>query len=137
MYLMKKLTPTFLAGLLVIASVLFATGTVSRAQKEASADAQRPLPVIAGPFVTSVLAGRVLESDHTTPISGAWVDCIGPVGPGGTGGTKGYVTGSDGAYRFNLSQSGRYIIQLHSETTSSSTSSQEFYVIVPGADLSR
>jgi hypothetical protein len=128
---MRKLITIFLAGLLLTAGVLFVSATVGSAQKEEldNADALRPIPAHQV-VVTSVLTGRMLDSGGN-PISGVWVDCTGPSG------TKGYVTGPDGAYRFNLSQTGHYAIRLHVSDTSYTPSQADFYVIIPGVDFVR
>ena len=130
---MKKLTTLFLAGLFLTASVLFVAASVGYAQKQENADAQRPTPIPKGEtVVTAVLAGRLLDSGGI-PISGTLVDCSGPSG------TTSYVTGSDGAYRFNLSRSGHYIIQPDPDLSGSgyTPSQAEFDVVVPGADFVR
>ena len=129
---MKKLTTLVLAGLFLTLSVLAVSAGVGYAQQEENADIQRPLPITEDPMVTSVLAGRVLDSENK-PLSGVWVDCIGPDG------TTGFVTGADGAYRFNLSQTGHYVIRLHPIRTSNKyePSQKDFEVIVPGIDFVR
>jgi hypothetical protein len=129
---MRKLTTIFLAGLLLTASVLFVSATVGTAQiQEQDEDILRQLPIPKNHVVvTSVLVGRMLDSSGT-PISGVWIDCTGPSG------TTGFVTGPDGAYRFNLSQTGHYVIRPHVPDTSYSPSQADFYVIIPGADFVR
>jgi hypothetical protein len=127
---MRKLTTIFLAGLFLTATVLFVSAGVGQAQKQESVNILRPVPISPKDqvVVTSVLAGRLLDSAGV-PISGVWVDCTGPSG------TTGYVTGADGAYRFNLSQTGHYVISLHNLDTDYTTSQADFDVIVPGADF--
>ena len=129
---MRKLTTIILAGLFLTLSVLVVSAGVGYAQQEENADTLRPLPITEDPMVTSVLAGRVLDNEKK-PISGVWVDCIGPDG------TTGFVTGADGAYRFNLSQTGHYVIRLHPSKTRNmyEPSEKDFEVIVPGADFVR
>src|SRR3989442_2207327 len=58
-----------------------------------------PSPIITTDqrVTTATLAGRLLDNVGN-PISGALVNCAGPEG------TTSYVTGPDGAYRFNLSR---------------------------------
>jgi len=135
---MRKLTTIVLAGLLLTATVLFVSATVGSAQMSATAgsapvqeqekaDGLRTANTV---FVTSVLAGRMLDSSGS-PISGVWVDCTGPSG------TTGFVTGSDGAYHFNLSQTGHYVIRPHVADSGYSPEDADFYVIIPGADFVR
>lgn len=128
---MRKLTTIFLAGLFLTMSVLFVTASVGQAQREENAES-RPLPIPNPAVVTSALAGRILDSGGL-PISGVYVDCIGPSS------TTGFVTGPDGAYRFNVSESGHYVIRLHPVKTSAiySPSQAELDVIVPGGDFVR
>jgi hypothetical protein len=129
---MRKLTSIFLAGLFLTVSVLVVSAGVGYAQEQQNAETLRPLPIPDDhSVVTSVLAGRVLDSENN-PISGAWVDCNGP-----NGSTTGFVTGPDGAYHFNLSESGHYVIRLHSPKTSTSyePSQRGFDVVVPGVDF--
>jgi len=86
-----------------------------------------PWPIITtDQQVTATLAGRLLDNAGN-PISGALVDCDGPDG------TTSYVTGPDGAYRFNLSRSGHYTIQPH--VGGYNPSQTDFDVVVPGADF--
>jgi hypothetical protein len=130
---MRKLTTILLAGLLLTASVLFISATVGTAQiqEQENEDILREIPIPKNRVVvTSVLAGRMLDSTGA-PISGVWVDCVGPSG------TTGFVTGPDGAYRFSLSQTGHYDIRLHVADTSYSPSHADFYVVIPGADFVR
>ncbi|HEV7473664.1 MAG TPA: carboxypeptidase-like regulatory domain-containing protein [Pyrinomonadaceae bacterium] len=129
---MRKLTTIFLAGLFLTVCVLVVSAGVGYAQKEENAETVLPLPIPENRLVvTSVLAGRVLDKENN-PISGVWVDCTGP-----NDSTTGFVTGPDGAYRFNLSQNGHYVIQLHSTKTSTSyePSRRAFDVVVPGVDF--
>jgi hypothetical protein len=129
---MRKLTTIFLAGLFLTVSVLVVSAGVGYAQKEENAETVRPLPIPKDLSVmTSVLAGRVRDSEGN-PISGVRVDCTDP-----SGSITGFVTGPDGAYRFNLSQTGHYVISLHSTKTSYEPSQKDFDVIVPGEDFVR
>ena len=85
-----------------------------------------PSPIITTDqrVTTATLAGRLLDNVGN-PISGALVNCAGPEG------TTSYVTGPDGAYRFNLSRNGHYTIQP--DIAGYSPSQAGFDVIVPGA----
>ena len=109
-----------LTGLALI--VLCAALALSHAQ------GRKPLPITDQQLMTSTLAGRILDSAGN-PISGVLVNCNGP------GGTTGFVTGSDGAYRFNLSRNGHYTIEPQIE--GSYTGQADFDVIVPGSDFVR
>jgi hypothetical protein len=101
--------------------VLLATLSLSYGQAQ-----RRPLPIITDQQVTTAtLAGRMLDNVGN-PISGTLVDCEGPEG------TTSFVTGSDGAYRFNLSRTGHYTIRPRLEGYSGQA---KFDVIVPGADF--
>jgi hypothetical protein len=114
---MKNRTLTGMALL-----VLFSMLSFSYAQ------VRRPHPISGDQVTTATLAGRILDND-SNPISGVLVNCEGP------GGTMGYVTGSDGEYRFNLSRNGHYTIRPHID--GSYTGQADFDVIVPGADFVR
>jgi hypothetical protein len=134
---MRKLTTIFLAGLLLTVSMLFVSGTVGSAQKQEPENPPGDLSIDSPNtvFVTSVLAGRML-GDNNQPVSGVWLDCIGP-----SGSTTGFVTGADGIYRFNVSQTGHYTIRPHvgDGVTDPGFSPRQldFYVIIPGADFHR
>jgi len=93
------------------------------------AQVRRPHQIITDEQVTTAtLAGRILDSDGN-PLSGVLVTCQGPAG------TTSFVTGSDGAYRFNLSRSGHYTILPN--MAGGDAGQADFDVIVPGADFVR
>ena len=115
---MKYKTLTVMA-LLVLFSMLSFTYAQVRTPYEVMTDEV---------VTTATLAGRILDSEGN-PISGVLVNCQGP------GGTTSYVTGSDGAYRFNLSRNGHYTILP--TLAGSYVGQADFDVIVPGADFVR
>ena len=115
---MRNKTLTLMALLALFSMLSFSYGQV-----------ERPLPIATDQQVmTSTLAGRILDIDGN-PISGVLVNCKGPAG------TMSFVTGSDGAYRFNLTIDGHYTIMPN--INGSYTGEAEFDVTVPGPDFVR
>jgi hypothetical protein len=114
---MKNKTLTGMALILLCAALSFSYG-----------QDRKPLPITDQQLMTSTLAGRILDKAGN-PISGVLVNCTGP------GGTTGFVTGTDGAYRFNLSRTGHYTIEPQIE--GSYTGQADFDVTVPGSDFIR
>ena len=116
---MKNRTLTAMALFVLFSMLSFSYGQAVR----------RPLPITTDTQVTTAtLAGRILDNDGN-PISGVLVNCYGP------GGTTSFVTGSDGAYRFNLSRNGHYTILPNID--GSYEGQADFDVIVPGSDFVR